>query len=992
MKRALILLPVLIVLALVALIVAPGFVDWNRYKAQAQEHVRTISGLDLELGGDISFALLPFPHLSARDVALKSPAGGQNGAILSFDELDVSVALMPLLDGEVQVQTVTLVKPLMNIEVLENGKLAFMTPEIDKLMVEGEGAGKPGATTPAVSFDTIRIKDGVFSYRDEKSKTEIAVQNINADIRAETLRGPYAAEGSLYYAGRSMNFNIQSGAFDPEAKTLSPKVKLSLQPDDIEVDYAGALNFGEKAGAQGQFGLSGRNLEKTLEAYNLRGTGAGSVPFSLKGFLSADSEKATLTDMAVELGQAKLGGTFGLSFAPLKYDISLKSDQPFDIREIYGAMPLFRSGAVNLAASGDGKTFSLSKSGLNLDGTDFTVSGTYRTQGASGRPALAVDIEAARLDYDALMKKMPQAQDSGGEGLEDSLRKMVLPLDVNLSFLIQNLKYQSQDVKNVAGVLAWQGESFKIEKLSALNYMGADISATGRIGNLRALSGVNLNLSVDSSDPKTLLEAYGVDTASWPQTMGKAAVKAKLEGSAEQMEVIANISALKGEVIAQGALKTPLRGASLGGLAVQVKHPDMAQAIALYTGASVQDRNLSGPLDFYCRVNQVGKSYKLEDIKGSLAGTSVQGSAILDFAQSKPAVSGNLKFGKIVLNTIVNKSGASTQHSGERWSKEPLSTQGLQAVNVDLSLSATSIDYGPWPLQAPQMKLTLRDGVVTIPELSAGLFDGRVSMSSVLSAAPQPRQPLHIEGKAALADVDAGKLVKALSGTQLVRVSGRVSLNTELATSGISPAALVYDLGGKGTVTGQNIVLDGVDVTRFARALSDESKPGDTVLHLWKGSAGGGHTSFDTLDGAFTINAGVVTIQKLDLDGVQASIATTGTVDLPRWTLATKHKITVKERTDVPAFEVSFNGPIDNPAQTFGQGLLQDYLNRKISRKFEKLLTDKLGLPGQGSNTPQTTEPADGSQQQEPAPQQQDQPEEIKPEEAIEGLIKGLLR
>jgi hypothetical protein len=151
-----------------------------------------------------------------------------------------------------------------------------------------------------------------------------------------------------------------------------------------------------------------------------------------------------------------------------------------------------------------------------------------------------------------------------------------------------------------------------------------------------------------------------------------------------------------------------------------------------------------------------------------------------------------------------------------------------------------------------------------------------------------------------------------------------------------------------------------------------------------------------------------VNIQKLDLDGEKAQILTTGKVDLPRWQLATKHKITAKTKPDVPPFDMAFSGSLDNPGQTFGQGLLNDYLKRKVDRKINKLLSDKLGdklgIPLGGAQqqqqaptpaptpTPAEVAPAGGVTPQEqnpvePAPPQ----EELKPEDAIKDVLKGLL-
>lgn len=994
MKRALIALPAVIVILLAIIFVAPGFVDWNSYKPEVQKRVKDMSGLELALGGDVRFSLLPFPHLSIEDVVLNAPEGSRNKTILSLGNIDVNVAFGPLLKGEIQVDSITIVKPLMNIEVLENGKINVLTPEIESLMAKG-GDHEGSAELPAVSLEKIWVKDGVFSYYDHRNKSETIIRNINTEITAKSLLGPYKAEGTLLYAAKDVRFDLQSEAFDPITKTLSSKLNLTLGPDNIKLFYAGALNFSEGFGAQGQIRITGENLAKTFEAYHMQGVGVGAVPFEIKGLLTADAQKADLKDLGLALGQDAFIGSFDAEISPLTYNVALKSAQPFDIKNIYPAMQMFKKGAVNLSAHGDLDKISLNKSSFALDGNSMNVSGRYDLKTKAGHPSLIIDIETASLDYDGLSQSLPKSSGAKTEPLEQYLKKSIPDLDIELSFLSKTLRFQNKDLKNVTAKLALQGQHLKITNLSVENYDQSDISVTGSIEDMSALSGIMLNIGVISKDIKEFASSAGLETSSWPQSLGKSVLKAKLSGTSDQLDVTTNILAMNGEIIAQGLIKSPLGTPSLSNLALQIKHPNMAEAIKLYTGAPVQDKNWVGPLDFYTKVNQIGKSYKLEAMKGNLAGISVQGDAVLDFTNQKPLISGNLEFGKIVMNTIVNKKGGTPQ-GGERWSKEPIATQGLHALDANLTLSASSIDYGPWPLQKPKMQMTLKDGTLEISKLDAGLFDGKISLTSKMSVAKQERQPLHIEGQSKLEDVSVGKLVKALSGTQLITAGGRVSVDAQINTSGISPAALVYDLGGKGTVTGQDIVLEGVDVTRFARALSDESKPGDTVLGLWKGSTKGGRTEFETLDGNFMISEGIVTIEKLDLDGKQAAIQTTGKVNLPRWTLDTKHKIIVRNRDDVPPFDMSFSGSLDNPSQTFGQGVLNDYLSRKVSRKvnqkFEKLLSEKLGIPTNDNGNPQPAniEPAEGE-----SAQQQEQPqsiEDIKPEDAIKGILKGLLQ
>ena len=223
-------------------------------------------------------------------------------------------------------------------------------------------------------------------------------------------------------------------------------------------------------------------------------------------------------------------------------------------------------------------------------------------------------------------------------------------------------------------------------------------------------------------------------------------------------------------------------------------------------------------------------------------------------------------------------------------------------------------------------------------------------------------------------------------------------MDVNLQSAGESQQALVSALSGQGTTTGQAIAIEGMDLNRFAQALSAETKPSDTLLGLWKGTTKGGVTAFDTLDGAFSVQNGVVNVSKMDLDGPRAAIKTTGRVDLLRWLLETAHEITLKDRPDVPPFTVKIAGPLDNPGQTFAQGALNDYLNRKINRKLEKLITDKLGLPSAQESAPapqesqQQMDGGSGTQSQEQQAPHQQVPQEIKPEEALRGLLEGLLQ
>lgn len=996
MKRALIIIPSILLVLLAAILVAPGFMDWNHYKPQAQEQVKAFTGLDLELAGDIGFTILPSPRIIAEKVTIKLPESDSESVLASLERLDVNVDLMPLLSGQVSVKYVTLVKPEINIEKLESGNLNAITPEIEALQAPAkEGSKKPAG--PEISLEKIVIDNGVFSYTDRSTNAKTVIRNINADIAAKTLQGPYEASGSLFYEGQAAEFEIKAARAEGQSGQIQPKIKLTLRPSDLEINYSGMLNTREPIGGQGVLTASAPSIAKVLEQFKISASPENDGPIKIKGVLTADTSKMDLRDFELDLNGEKAKGTFGLLFNPLKYAAEIKAQEGLELAKITPQLPMFKRSAFHIKVEGDAATAKIHPSTVNLDGQEFKLSGAYTAPAKKGRAKVDIDFSTASLDYDALSKKIPGAQSGGqqgkkaqGEDIESSLRSLALPLDLDLAVNVGKLKYQGQTLDKVGAKFQFRENTLKVSGLSIKNFSGADLSADLDVNNVAAASGIALNLAVNASDIRALAKTLNLDSSSLPQTIKAANIKARLTGSAKTMDVTANIAALNAELIAQGKVGTPLKSASLDDLALQIKHKNMAELLQNAGVTDGQDRNFAKPMDVYAKISQAGKTYTFSGLKGNLAGFTLQGEAKLDSSGTKPYLSADLKLGNVALASSVTSAktqggqkGAAPSGGAERWSKEPINLQALHSLDADINLSASSITYGPWPLIAPEMKIALKDGVLNVTDMKAGLFEGSLAMNAAIQSSDKPRQPIHIKSGAALSNVSLSHLIRALAGTQMIDASGRVSGDMDITTSGISAAALVYDLGGKGTVTGSDIVLNGVDVTRFASALSDESKPGDSILGLWKGTTKGGRTQFDTLDGNYVITEGVITIQKLDLDGPEANIATAGTINLPQWTLSTKHKITVKPQGDVPAdvppFEMSFSGSLDNPAQTFGQGVLQDYLNRKISRKFEKLLGDKIGIPGQNENSqpPQEVLPGSGEEQQNAQPSKPASPEDL---------------
>src|SRR5258706_4733928 len=90
-------LAIAFILALVAALVGPYFIDWSQFRPQFEAEATRIIGAQVRVGGKLDARLLPAPSLQLRSVVV----GGANDlGKVRADKLDVEFSLGSLMRGE----------------------------------------------------------------------------------------------------------------------------------------------------------------------------------------------------------------------------------------------------------------------------------------------------------------------------------------------------------------------------------------------------------------------------------------------------------------------------------------------------------------------------------------------------------------------------------------------------------------------------------------------------------------------------------------------------------------------------------------------------------------------------------------------------------------------------------------------------------------------------------------------------------------------------
>ena len=200
MKRVLTIVLVVLGVIVAALLTVPALIPSSTLAVIAADQVRAQTGRELTIEGDIERSVFPTLSISTGRVTLSNAEWAENPTMASVDEFELAVKFFPLLVGDVQIETLRLVRPEANLEVNEDGapNWALGAPDgssgADASASEGAGGG--GDDGGLASLAIAEIFDGTFNFVDRTTGQTIAVTDINANASLPGADQPLRLEGS----------------------------------------------------------------------------------------------------------------------------------------------------------------------------------------------------------------------------------------------------------------------------------------------------------------------------------------------------------------------------------------------------------------------------------------------------------------------------------------------------------------------------------------------------------------------------------------------------------------------------------------------------------------------------------------------------------------------------------------------------------------------------------------------------------------------------
>ena len=336
MKKLLVVLAAIVVLVIAAAVVVPTLVPLGTYKEQAVAQVRKATGRDLRIGGEIKLSLFPSLALEVNDVAFANPSWASTPDMAKLSRLDVALKILPLLSGEVEVDRLVLVDPVINLEVDKQGRpnWSFETAAPAEAKEETKEEAKEttaqggAAELPELHFGDVRLVNGTVTYLDGATDQRIQISAVNMTVSLPDLDDPLKADGKLTWNGEAIDVGLDVENPRKLLGGVTTPVALKISSKPVSLSYEGQVTHAEPLRVEGNVGLDVPSLRK-LAAWTgnpLEIGGTGLEPFSLKGVLALNGPKVSFTEAEIVLDEIRGKGEVSVDTGGAKPDIRAKLD------------------------------------------------------------------------------------------------------------------------------------------------------------------------------------------------------------------------------------------------------------------------------------------------------------------------------------------------------------------------------------------------------------------------------------------------------------------------------------------------------------------------------------------------------------------------------------------------------------------------------------------------------------------------------------------
>ena len=330
---------------MVALVAFFALFDWNWLKRPLAAQISAMTGRSFSIDGNLDVDLGRVITVRAEGLRLANADGAAEPQMASLEQLELAVALWPLMRGDLELPRIHLQQPRVLLERNARGEGNWDFMQDDETPDEDRAPPRVGLLT---------IADGELRLHEPTLKTDLRLDFHSGEVSADDAAAPIIARGEGRYRGQPFELAARVDSplalqvadplyrIDLRARAGATKARLAgtllspLQLRDFDLDFA----------------LAGDDL---AALYPLLGVALPQTPpYALKGRIGRDGVAWHYRDFTGRVGDSDLAGSVSIDVSGDRPHFVAKLESKRlgidDLGGFVGAIPSAGAGDIASAA------------------------------------------------------------------------------------------------------------------------------------------------------------------------------------------------------------------------------------------------------------------------------------------------------------------------------------------------------------------------------------------------------------------------------------------------------------------------------------------------------------------------------------------------------------------------------------------------------------------------------------------------------------------
>ena len=198
-------------LGVVGVSVYVSTIDWNKHKEKLTQQLLEITGKRVVFNGPVSLTLFPRPNLTAKNVRVYSAVNNDlEHPLMKIESLVADLSFSALMGGSFDVKMMSLVKPQIFLQRDDNG-----INWVDDAKTNSNAEIK----NVNIALDSVLLNDATMTIIDEAHDVNVTLDNLKAEVVADSLNGPFRIDGSYVKGNNPEGFAISIGSLSDSFAT-----------------------------------------------------------------------------------------------------------------------------------------------------------------------------------------------------------------------------------------------------------------------------------------------------------------------------------------------------------------------------------------------------------------------------------------------------------------------------------------------------------------------------------------------------------------------------------------------------------------------------------------------------------------------------------------------------------------------------------------------------------------------------------------------------